>query len=558
MRVMKTHRLRTFLTLAFLASAILGRNAAATTEDLVFPGCGPTIQHCIDHAPNGGTLQLATNGPIDEDLEIVRSLSLVAAPGFRPVFEPLSIISAASPAAAVDMFVMLRGLTWEPAGATRVVRLQHDGTGTFEVHLVDNAFLGVQGSGIGPIVEVAVRGPGGPVVVDVRGNTFRLPATTTNSPLELSFTSRSDGIAVLENNTVETADMSQRGALALYHTEGDILFYAIHNVVRSKNSQQTAIDVYQTGNGTGRTTARIYGNLLRGIDGGMRFGTAMYAEHGSIDLLVAHNTILDAQLRAVQVGGRDDFGSTASGTIANNVLARSLRGDVGIHQFNDRVIERNNMITGTDSEDMPTPPGPYDIVVTDPGFAAGDDFRLAPTSLGINAADPAYTPPELLFDLDGTPRVAGPAADLGAYELPCAPDDTAPHCGPTCTDATCQSDDACSEAHCVGDTCHVDPITDDEGAFCACDRPLPATCTGVVIPTSITRRAVKACQQLESVRSATTERQQIKRARTAIRNWAKARRILKSPRVMLPPDCTGALDFQYGDAATRALFFTQD
>jgi hypothetical protein len=524
---------------------------------LVFPGCGKKIQECIDETPNGGVVQLATNDTIDEDLEIVRSLSLVAAPGFRPVFTPFSIVRAASPAAAVDMYVVLRGLTWEPAGATQVVRMEHWGTGTFEVHLLDNAFLGVQGSSLGPLVEVAVRGPGGPVIVDVRHNTFRLPATTTNSPLELSFTSPTDGIAVVEDNTVESADMSQRGSIGLYHAEGDLLFYAIHNVVRSKNPEQTAIDVYQTGNGTGRTTARIFGNLLRGIEGGMRFGTSMYAEHGTVDLLVAHNTILDAHLRAVQVGGRDDFGSTASGTIANNVLVRSLRGDVGIHQFNDTVIERNNMIMSTDSEDFPVPPGPYDIVVTDPGFVADDDFRLRPTSLGINAADPAYTPAELLFDLDGNPRVAGPAADLGAFELPCAPDDTAAHCSPTCTESTCQSDDACSEAQCVGDTCHVDPITGDEGVFCACDRPLPTSCTGVVIPTSITRRAAKACQQLESVRSATTLRQRIKRARTAIRNWGKARRILKSPRTTLPADCAGALDFQYGDAATRALFFTQ-
>lgn len=558
---MNTHPLRTFVTIAFLASALFGRHAAAADppEDLLFPGCGATIQECIDHTPDGGVLRLATNGPIDEDLEITRSLALVAAPGFRPVFTPFSIIFASSPGTG-DAALTLRGLTWEPAGSTSVVRVRHEGTGRYDVTLRDNAFLGVQGSGLDSLVEVtsfssppAARGP---LLLSVRGNTFRLPAGTV-WPLSLSLTGATDGIAVVEDNTIDTADTGQPGAIDFYHAEGDFLFYAIHNVVRTANPQQTAINIYQTGNGTGRTTARVFGNLLRGIDGGLRFGTALYAEHGTIDLLVAHNTILDANYRAVQVGGRDDFGAQASGTIANNVLVGSQHGDVGIHQFTDRVRETNNMITSTDSEEIPTPPGPYTIVVTEAGFVADDDFHLTPTSPGINAADPAYTPAELFFDLDGNPRLAGPAADLGAYELPCAPDDTAPHCSPTCTETTCQSDDACSEAGCVGDMCRITPLTGVASAYCACERPLPTACAGVAIPSGIARRAAKACLQLESTRGAASVRQTIKRARSAIRNWGKARRILSSPRTAVPDDCAAALDAQYSDAATRAVLLTE-
>ncbi|HEV7732663.1 MAG TPA: hypothetical protein VGR62_10900 [Candidatus Binatia bacterium] len=553
---MKIHALRTVVTLAFLATALLGRHAAAAgppvIEDLMFPGCGATIQECLDHTPDGGILRLATNGPIDEDLDIDHSLALVAAYGFRPVFTPFSIISARS-AGSGDQFLVLRGLTWEPAGSTRVVRVRHEGTGRYDVELRDNAFLGVQGTGLGGLVEVgtSLPGPGGPIVLNVRGNTFRLPAGG-NWPLELSFTSPTDGIAVVEENTIETADTSQQGAVALYHTEGDLLFYAVHNVVRSKNPEQTAINVYQTGNGTGRTVARIFGNLLRGIDGGMRFGTSMYADHGTIDLLVAHNTILDAHQRAVQVGGREDFGSSAHGVIANNVLVRSMRSDVGIHEFVDTVIETNNLLTKIDPEDSPSAPGPHSIVVTDPGFAGADDFRLAPTSAGINAADPTYIPTELLHDLDGGPRIAGPAADLGAYELSCAPDDTAPHCAPTCSPSTCQSEDPCSLASCVGDTCRITPVTEPESAFCACDRPLPATCAGVLVPTQITRRAEKACVQLDRVTASSTFRQIVRRVRSAQRGWGKARRLLASPRTTIPTDCNEALDLQYADATVRA------
>lgn len=558
---MTTHALRTVVTLALLASVLLGRHVAVAgppIEDLVYPGCGKTIQECIDHTPDGGILRLATNGPIDEDLEITRSMGLVAAPGFRPVFAPFAIILARSTATG-DTTLALRGLTWEPAGSTSVVRVRHEGTGRYDVELRDNAFLGVQGSGgLGGLVQVSTSlpGPGGPILLNVRNNTFRLPAGS-NWPLELSFTSPTDGIAVVEGNTIETADTSQRGAVALYHAEGDLLYYAVHNLVRSANPQQTAIDVYQTGTGTGRTVARIFGNILRGIDGGMRFGTSMYAEHGTIDLVVAHNTILDAHMRAVQVGGREDFGSVAHGVIANNVLVRSERSDVGIHEFVDTVIETNNLLTKIDPEDSPSAPGPHSIVVTDPGFVGDDDFHLAPTSAGINAADPTYTAAELLYDFDGGPRVAGPAADLGAYELPCAPGDTAPHCDPTCVPSTCQSDDPCALASCVGDTCRITPVTGSESAYCACDRPPPAACAGVLVPATITRRAEKACAQLDRVTASSTLRQIIRRVRSAQRGWGKARRLLVNPRAMLPPDCITALDRQYADAAVRATILTE-
>ncbi len=554
---MKTPLLRTFVTLALLA---FGRPAAATDpgEALVFPDCNKKIQACIDAAPPGGAVLLATDDTIDEDLSITKSITLAAAPGFRPVFAPTSNIFARS-AGGGDKVLVLRGLTWEPAGASTAIRVLHDGDGAYDVQLLDNAFLGLQGSGFSAVVSVQTTqpGPGGPLILNVRGNTFRMPAGT-RWPLEIELPWEVHGITVVERNVIETADTGQPGAIYFRHWEGEMLFYALHNVVRTANPAQTAIEVYQSGDGTGRTIARIFGNLLQGVDGGMRFGTSLYAEEGDIDLLVAHNTVVDANIRAVQVGGRDDFGAEVSGVIANNVLARSGRGDVGIHEFADQVLETNNLLTAMDPEGFPSEPGPYSILVTDPGFAADDDFRLAPTSPAINKADPAHTPAELMFDLDDQPRVAGPAADLGAFELPCAPGDDAPHCAPMCTPTTCQSGDPCYVATCVGDMCRTTPIDGFlQQALCACDRPLPTACDGVLIPTRITRRAANACLQIDRIVPDPLSRQTFKRVRSAKRSWAKASRLLASPRSGVPASCAAALSAQYDDASRRAGRLTE-
>jgi hypothetical protein len=172
-----------------LAAGTLGRPAAAVpppVATLTFPGCAPTLQKCIDDAPEGALVQLATDGPVDEDLQILKSLQLRAAPGFRPVFTPFSHVFALATAGA-NRHLVIQGLTWEPAGSSGVLSVSHDTDGMFEVEILDNAFLGIMGSTDGTLVTVRTEGSAtvpepGVLLLTLRGNRFEVPDGARTNP----------------------------------------------------------------------------------------------------------------------------------------------------------------------------------------------------------------------------------------------------------------------------------------------------------------------------------------------------------------------------------------
>ena len=517
---MKTDSTRRLARLApiLLASLLVGTLAAPVaaapppTVIFTFPGCAPTLQGCIANAPEGALIQIATNGPIDEDLNIQRSLQLRAAPDFHPVFTPFSNIFAMAPV-GMPRHLLIQGLTWEPAGSSGVLQVVHGTEGRFDVEILDNRFLGITGSTSGSLVTVSTAGTPrpaalGPIALSLAGNEFDVPSGTETNPVALSFTSALAGTVRVAGNTVRTADQRQQSAIDLYHTEGELAVEVERNVIASANPEQSGVNVYQTGDGSGRIAARVFDNLITGFDGGMRFGVSFYASAGTIDLTVLHNTVVSASLRAVQVGGREDLGGHASGIIANNVLVFSERSDVGIHQFLDTVRERRNLVTHIGGpDDAPEAPSPDDIVVTDPQFVGPDDYRLEPTSAGINTASIELLPEDIMSDLDRNPRVAGPAPDMGAYELPCEPDSTEPHCvkQPSCEETGCTTDDPCYPARCINDQCVVIEPVGLEHARCACDRPAPSSCPSTPLPTDVRRRVEHACTFLERAGKTTSE-----------------------------------------------------
>ena len=80
----------------------------------VWPGaapCNTTLQACVDATPEGGTVSIATDTPIAENINLYnRSISLVAAAGRKPNFASGNWISVTAAPIHGNQDVTLRGL----------------------------------------------------------------------------------------------------------------------------------------------------------------------------------------------------------------------------------------------------------------------------------------------------------------------------------------------------------------------------------------------------------------------------------------------------------------
>src|SRR5262249_20335768 len=153
----------------------------------------------------------------------------------------------------------------------------------------------ITGGTAGSLVTVRTAGtPVGPITLLLSGNEFDVPSGTETNPVSQSFSSALGGTVRVAGNTVRTADQRQQSAIDLYHTEGDLAVDIERNVIASSNPEESGVNVYQTGDGSGRVVARVFDNLITGFDGGMRFGVSFYASEGTIDLGVLHNTVASA------------------------------------------------------------------------------------------------------------------------------------------------------------------------------------------------------------------------------------------------------------------------
>jgi hypothetical protein len=111
----------------FLAALLAGPAQAATTY--TWPGAAPcagTLQACIDAASDGDRVEIATAGPITENIAMhSRSLTIAAAYGYSPLFSNAGIL-ADSTSGSADMQVGISGLRFSHGFVT----VNYFGTGT--------------------------------------------------------------------------------------------------------------------------------------------------------------------------------------------------------------------------------------------------------------------------------------------------------------------------------------------------------------------------------------------------------------------------------------------
>lgn len=513
------------------ALAVLLASATAGAQTIhTFPADCTTLQACIQDAASGDVVRIATATPVDESPILNRSLTLEAAPGVAAALAPGRFVMIAHGELAGDYTI--RGL--HLAGES--VRVIQGSEGALRVAVEGNTVEAVPG-GAAAIEVSAFRliGTCGPIDFTIRDNT-------------LSGGQRAMGLGAAGIRIVPGVCADARGVIAgnrftaLLPGESDA---AIAVDVRSRTldvdivGNRAAGERYESGitlqksEQGGTLRARVANNVITGgtDEPSLEAIVASVTGSGRLELDVAHNSIARVQYGIVAIRRET---AVLAARITNNVVAHAGEGAL-LHDVADGspVVYGPNLVFDFGASHLPA-----HTVLGDPRFSGRDDLRLQPGSPAIDAGDRI---PFLDVDADGNPRRLGAGVDLGAFEAP-APDDPGEP-PPVCDPATCDDGDPCTVDACVAGVCTHAARTGIDGARCACERPLPPTCT--VTPKPLRRAIHRACRILAGSDGAA------KSLRRAGRAWQQAIR-LASKRTVTPA-CGEPLGAALRDARARTI-----
>lgn len=397
--------------------------ALASAVTRTWPGAAPcngTLQACANAAANGDRIEIATDGPIDESLNLNdRSLALVAAPGFHPAFVAGRGVWANTSGATGAIDFTLAGLRFSDADVVVV----YNGTGT--------ATYDLRG------LEINRSSGGAPARLRVEAN-----AGTVN--------------AVLYDNRVSgQPGWINSGLIHMVNRGATLNANAYYNHVSSGSAvgvDGAGLFVDVTGNGAGMV--KLHGNEVRGgffragifVSEGLLSSTA-----SSFTARVYNNSVVGAA--SSDLGGSGIGFVVKDGTIAaqaiNNTVTRCYRGITATRWNGGGPTARvdglvtNNLIVAQHGlsftpEITPSLSNDYNLInatwnqavlgahtITAEAQLASDTApRLRATSPAVDAADTATLALGLLLnglpvlDADGLRRIKGAAdrADIGAYE----------------------------------------------------------------------------------------------------------------------------------------------
>jgi Right handed beta helix region len=396
----------------FTLFAALSIAAHATTR--VWPGttmpCGTTLQACVNGSGDSDTIQIATDGPIDETIETTSAISFVAAPGFHPVFaeHALMFIEASEPSSSATATVTIDGLQFLSGW---LVVQTHNGNLSVTVRHVQissqdsggtGIYVGNSGSGtvhfnIGSN-RVHTNGPG----ITLGSALFYEPTGASGSQIGTIHDNRIEGVNAIELTALGTTKVQ------IYSNQITDSTYGMVLVIPSGSLSATILNNAIIGGATCE-------NAISFVPPPDQVFLPAAETSIPVDVRLFNNTIARCQNGVV-------LPTNATGRLTNNMIANNGLG-IGIPSG---VSNDHNLVFGN-TQNRYTP-GPHTIS-SDPHFAPGG-VRLAATSPAIDAADslalrsamqavmPDFSAiPEI--DADGSRRFKGASnlADIGAYEF---------------------------------------------------------------------------------------------------------------------------------------------
>jgi hypothetical protein len=519
--------LRTLLALLVLP-AVAGAQAVH-----VYPTDCTKLQDCINDAEPGDVVRIATATPIDESPILDHSLTLEAAAGVEATL-------------AIDRFVQINNGGTDGDFTVRGLRLRRAGiqvfqgsTGSLRVTVERNVIEEVPGgwAGVG-ITAFRLSGTAGPVEFAIRDNTITTGYRVSGFDavgIGIGTAPFADATGVISGNRITTTvDEHTRAAIIATVYERTMTVDIVGNRCDG--------ELYGVGIGLflgdgGALTARVANNVITGAHAFTETsldGISANVSAGTLTLDAHNNSLAHVNngiaLRRVGEGVLD-------ARVGNNIVAHTTDSALLLDDGDGAtVVYGPNLVFDFASSHLPAR-----TILDDPRFVGVDDLHLGAGSAAIDAGD-AVT--DLATDADGGARTVGPAVDLGAYEAPCdercEPDPVDPT--PTCDPAACDDGDPCTVDGCAADACSHAPRVGLDGARCACDRPLPATCAET--PRRLGRAIDKACSLLAGDGAKKT-------LRRAARAWQQA--IRQTTGRKLSPECATPLGAALRDARTRTL-----
>ncbi|MEO6688982.1 MAG: choice-of-anchor Q domain-containing protein [Dokdonella sp.] len=391
--------------------------AIAGTTVWTWPGaspCNTTLQACIANASSGEIVEVASNGPIAESIEISgKSLNLRPASGFSPLFAGSPFINAINAFGGDTLVgIVIEGMNVRDGTITAY---QH-GSGPFYVTIRDNL---IEADGLDANrTGIAIRPFGSSPTGDVH-------FTVADNVIDLGFLEGDDIAAIgvddlpgptfgiVDGNTIQGGGTwSTLGAIRMRNGAGTAEVEMRYNRVAA-SGYNGGIVLAQDGP-AGTFDARVVNNFVTGtidITGPQPGAISLLATAGSLHAAVLSNTL---------AGNDTGFIATAStGASLTGVLANTLVADNSVHgvvigaAIAAGFANDHNLVFGNGANDFAAGPG---TVVTDPLFVGAGNFHPRANSPARDAGNTIWTT-DIPTDLDGAPRVIGTAVDIGAWEL---------------------------------------------------------------------------------------------------------------------------------------------
>lgn len=407
-----------------LAAGLLAAALPAAAVTVYWPSaapCNSTLQACIDATPNGNTVSIETDTPIDESLNLYnRSIALVAGDGRRPSLTSGNWIAVGSAPILGDQAVTLRGLRLsnsyvravylgtgtatfdfsglvltQTIGSPTYIRIEARAGNTVDARLYDNRVTGSTASGDAGSIELV--NAGGTLNAKAYFNHITSTAigAADGAGIRIDVTGGGGGTLKLHGNTVRGSYL--RGGIYAIEGQGsasasDFNLRAYNNVVVCNAGSSASGNGIGTVVNNGRIHALVYNNTLT------RCYTGIFATQ--------------------QVGGGG--AAEIAGQVKNNLIVGE-RGLAFTAAITPSFPNTHNLLNVASS---PTAPGASSITL-DAKLVSLEQPRLRPNSPAINAGDNASLGLGIILnglpttDADGLRRFKGDTAndaDIGAYE----------------------------------------------------------------------------------------------------------------------------------------------